>query len=78
LWGDINGDGSIDPLDVQFMVAYVFTGRDARVQPPNCYAEVGDVNCDGGVDPLDVSFMANKVFLGRDALCPNPCTIHGF
>ncbi len=70
--GDINCDGATDPLDVQFLVNFVFKGLDARGAKPSCPFECGDENCDGGVDPLDVQFLVNFVFKSLDGLC-NPC-----
>lgn len=79
VWGDINADGNINPLDVSFLVRFVYQAQDARVPPPNCYADVGDVNCSGGApNPLDVTILVNKVYRSLDSICPNPCTIHGF
>ncbi len=72
LWGDINCDLGIDPLDVQFLVAYVYQGLDARCLHPSCAYEVGDANCDSGVDPLDVQFLVALVYQSQDALC-DPC-----
>ncbi len=70
--GDINCDGATDPLDVQFLVNFVYKGLDARCDKPLCPLETGDVNCDGGVDPLDVQYLVNFVYKGLDALC-EPC-----
>ncbi len=70
--GDINCDGNTDPLDVQFLVNFVFKSLDARCPKAACSYATGDVNCDSGVDPLDVQFLVNFVFKSLDALC-DPC-----
>lgn len=70
--GDINCDGNTDPLDVQFLVKFVFQSQDARCPKPACPYSCGDVNCDEGVDPLDVQFLVKHVFQSQDALC-DPC-----
>ncbi len=72
-FGDVNLDGSIDPLDVSLMVNFVYLGLDARQQILTCDGENGDINCDGGVDPLDVSFYVSLVYRGLGSVC-DPCT----
>jgi len=72
--GDLNLDGNIDPLDVSYMVNFVFKGLDAREQLPTCSGDNGDWDCDGSVDPIDFAFYVSFVFksLG-DGPC-DPCT----
>jgi len=72
MWGDVTGDGAVNPLDVSYLVNYVYKQRDARVQPPNCPYEAGDVTCGGGVNPLDVSYMVKFVYKQLYAFC-DPC-----
>ncbi len=67
--GDVNCDGSQDPLDVQVLANFVFLERDARCIKYLCAYESGDVNCDATVDPLDVQFLVKFVFLSQDAMC---------
>ncbi len=71
--GDINCDGGTDPLDVQYLVSFVYKSQDARCSKPSCPYDCGDVNCDSGVDPLDVQFLVKFVYLSQDALC-DPCS----
>jgi len=71
VWGDVNGDGSVNPVDAVFMVNYVYLGNDMRVQPPNCSYEAGDVNCDGNVNPVDMVHCVNYVYL---SITPFPCS----
>ncbi|MFC1476304.1 right-handed parallel beta-helix repeat-containing protein [Candidatus Zixiibacteriota bacterium] len=66
---DVNCDGSIDPLDVAFMVQFVFRGNNALCAHPACPNLDGDVNCDNAVDPLDVTYLVLYVYTANDALC---------
>jgi len=72
--GDINCDSGTDPLDVQYLVKFVFQSQDGRCEKPPCPYECGDVDCSGGVDPLDVQFLVKFVFQSLDALC-DPCAL---
>ena len=74
VWGDVSGDGAINPVDVVKMVNFVYKGNDTRVQPPNCPRQAGDVNCDNAVNPVDVVRYVNYVYKGQtDAFCADPC-----
>jgi len=73
VWGDVNGDSQINPVDVVFMVNYVYMNNDMRVQHENCPLEAGDVNCDGSVDPVDVVFYVDYTYHGWDRFCDDPC-----
>ncbi|MFC1476024.1 M6 family metalloprotease domain-containing protein [Candidatus Zixiibacteriota bacterium] len=64
LWGDLDNSVSIDPLDVSYIVNYVYLGLDARIPPPNCPYAAGDVDCNDAVDPIDVAYYVNYVYLG--------------
>lgn len=72
-WGDVNDDTAINPLDVTFMVNYVYRHLDGRTVLPLCPMATGDVNCDEGVNPLDVAYYVNYVYKAQDAFCPDPC-----
>jgi len=73
IWGDVNDDGAINPVDVVLMVNYVYMGWDMLTPLPACPYHVGDVNCDNGVNPVDVVFYVNYVYLGWNMFCPDPC-----
>ncbi len=73
LFCDVNADGNIDPLDVSYMVNYVFKDLDAREPLPDCPRENGDWDCNGAVDPLDVAFYVNYVFKSLGTGPCNPC-----
>jgi len=57
--GDVNCDGSINPLDVVFLVNYVYMGWDML-----CLLERGDLTCEGQVNPIDVTHLVNFVYNG--------------
>ncbi len=69
LKGDVNNDESTDPLDVTYLVSYVYLSQDALAERPDCPYPKGDVNCDESADPLDVTYLVNYVYLSQDALC---------
>lgn len=70
---DMNLDGGFTPLDVTYIVKYVYRSQDARPQLFNCPMENGDWDCSGDVSPLDVTFYVNKVYRSRgDGPCA-PC-----
>ncbi|MCH7700874.1 MAG: VCBS repeat-containing protein [Planctomycetes bacterium] len=59
--GDANGDGTVDPLDVGFVLARF--GCVVGSGDPNC--DTADMNGDGAVNPLDSGFV-----LARFGDCP--------
>lgn len=74
VWGDVTGEGNIDPLDVMYMVNHVFRKLDALVQPASCPYTSGDADCDEVVTPLDVVLITNIVFRSNGlGSCGNPC-----
>jgi hypothetical protein len=74
VWGDVTSDGTVDPLDVSYMIAYVFKGHDQRTVPPNCPHDCGDVNCDGRVDPLDIAWFVYHVYISPISFPCGPCS----
>jgi len=74
VWGDVNGDEAINPVDVVVMVQYVYLSNDIRVQPLYCPRDAGDVNCDGAINPVDVVFYVQYVYLTNNMFCPDPCS----
>jgi hypothetical protein len=76
VWGDVNDDGNVNPIDVTLMVQYVYLSNDMRVQPYNCPYQAGDVNCDGSVNPVDMVHFVNYVYLSITPFpCEDPCSL---
>jgi len=71
VWGDANGDGEINPVDIVYMVNFVYRDQDSRIVLPDCTFGVGDVNCDGEVNPVDIVYYAAYVY---NNITPFPCT----
>jgi hypothetical protein len=57
--GDVNGDGSVDVVDVVYLIGYLYKG----CLPPNP-PEAGDVNCDGRVELGDVVYLVDHILRG--------------
>ena len=76
VWGDMNGDGAINPVDVVILVNYVYKGMPIQWHPLNCESQVGDLNLDGVVNPIDVVLMVTRVYKGTGGPFPNPCESH--
>lgn len=52
-YGDVNGDGRVDPLDVGYVLSRF--GCDVGTGDKEC--DAADTNCDGLVDPLDAGYV---------------------
>lgn len=57
--GDVNDDGSLDPLDINYLVAFMYKGGPA---PPIWPA--ADVDGSGEIDPLDLTYLVYYVYKG--------------
>jgi hypothetical protein len=55
-YGDVNDDGSVDPLDVAILSRYVANWPGYSVNEA-----AADVNIDGSIDPLDAAILARHV-----------------
>jgi hypothetical protein len=64
LSGDANGDETVGPADVVYLINYLF-----RSNPAPEPLEAGDANCDGTVDPADVVYLINYLFRNGDPPC---------
>jgi len=73
VWGDVNDDGEINPVDVVYLVNFVYKNIDGRTVWPDCPHVTGDVNCDDAVNPVDVVYYVNFVYKNQDAFCDDPC-----
>ena len=72
--GDCNGDEKIDPLDVAYLVTYVYKGSvDPPPAIPDCPAVNGDWDCDNIPTPLDVSMMVIYVYSDQTSGPCDPC-----
>ncbi|MFC1475581.1 hypothetical protein ACFLQW_01090 [Candidatus Zixiibacteriota bacterium] len=71
MWGDINLDGGVDPLDVVIAVqcGYIWNCRPLYPRP-NCPWDILDVNCNYSGDPVDIQQWVHYVFLS------NPWTLY--
>jgi len=73
VWGDVNCDDDVNPVDVVFMVNYVYKNWDSRCDPPSCPMRTGDVNCDDQVNPVDVVYYVNYVYKNWTPFPCDPC-----
>jgi hypothetical protein len=66
LCGDLNGDGSINILDITYLIAYLYQGG-----PPPVIIHVADVNGNYRVDILDITCLISYLYMsGSDLNCP--------
>jgi len=74
-YADVDCSGGLNPVDVVYMVNFVYKNLDARCYPEgwNCPYDLGDVDCSGGLNPVDVVYYVNKVYKNLDALCTTYC-----
>ncbi len=72
--GDLNNDSASDPLDMVYMVNYVYRMTDNFVHPDgwDCPFALGDTDCNGTIDPLDVTNLVILIYRSQDLLC-DPC-----
>jgi len=70
---DLNQDGGLTPLDVTYIVKYVYKSQDARARLFNCPKENGDWDCSGDISPVDVSYFVNKIYRSRGSAPCDPC-----
>jgi hypothetical protein len=64
VYGDANGDGTIDISDVVYLISYIFSGGAA----PDPEA-AGDANCDSSLDISDVVYLIAYIFSGGSEPC---------
>ncbi len=66
LCGDLNGDGTVDPMDLVYMTAYFFQEGPGPADPL-----CADVDGSGTFDEADIAYLANYLFLnGPEPSCP--------
>jgi hypothetical protein len=64
--GDANGNGTINVLDVSYLINFLYHGGPAPIPYRLC---AGDANCDCKINILDVSYIIS--FLYKNG--PRPC-----
>ena len=76
MYGDVNGDGNIDNLDVTpFIVALTSNEGDFGVLYPDGAYWRADTNFDGNVDNLDITPFVNLLAGGGAQAIPEPATL---
>jgi len=71
--GDVNGDYSINVLDITFLIGYLYMGGPAPGNLAMC-----DVNNSGGINILDVTYLIDFIYDGGpEPTCP-PTGISGY
>jgi len=66
---DMDCDGMTNPIDVVYLVNFVYLLQDARCVLPGCPYYTGDANCDNQVNPVNVVYLVNAVYKNQNALC---------
>jgi len=64
----MNCDGTTNPVDLVYLVNFVYKSLDALCAPPNCPYPVGDVDCNDAVNPVDVVYLVNAVYKSQNAM----------
>jgi len=67
--GDVDCNATSNPVDVAYLVNFVYLAQDALCAKPICPYHTGDMDCDGVTSPLDVVYLVNAVYLQQNALC---------
>ena len=73
VWGDVTGEGLVNPVDVVYMVNFVYKNINNLVPYVDCPYPVGDATCDSLVNPVDVVYFVNYVYKNIDNFCAYPC-----
>ena len=60
LWGDINGDGNVDVMDVSELINVILNMKG------NVYSAAYDLNKDLKIDVLDVSRLIEMILLSAN------------
>jgi hypothetical protein len=67
--GDMDCSGGTTPVDVAFLVKFVYLSLNALCPAPNCPYTIGDLDCNGQVTPLDLAYLVNAVYKSQNAIC---------
>jgi hypothetical protein len=69
--GDCDGDGTINPTDVAYLINYALRGGPAPLSDLYCpVVNRGDYNCDGTINLVDVVWLINYIYRPP---APGPC-----
>ncbi len=60
--GDLNGDGSIDALDIEPFLVALFDPEDYPAAYPDCDISLADLNGDGDINALDIEGLLAVLF----------------
>ncbi len=66
--GDVDCNAISNPVDVAYLVNFVYLAQDALCAKLICPYHTGDMDCDGVTSPLDVVYLVNAVYLQQNAL----------
>jgi hypothetical protein len=70
---NLDGIAGYTPVDVAYIVNYVYKSQDARPVLPNCPGDNGDWDCSGAVTPLDVTYYVQYVYRSSGVGPCDPC-----
>jgi hypothetical protein len=71
---DLDGSGTITPVDVVILTNYVYRSQDSRSGiPVSCPISQGDWDCNGRITPLDVTYSVNFIYKQVGSGPCNPC-----
>jgi hypothetical protein len=63
-YGDADGNGVINILDITYLIIYLYKGG-----PAPSPSESGDVNCNGATNILDITYLIVYLYKGGPAPC---------
>jgi len=72
---DLDGRVGLNPVDVVYIVNYVYRNLDGRPRLPDCPGDNGDWDFDGNVNPVDVVYYVNYVYRALGEGPADPCTM---
>ncbi|MBN2227659.1 MAG: S8 family serine peptidase [candidate division Zixibacteria bacterium] len=72
--GDANNDGTVDPLDIWYLIDYIYTNGYQQGEPVP-HLLMGDANCDTDVNLLDILLLIGYLYNNGDA--PPICFKYG-
>jgi hypothetical protein len=73
IYCNMDGNSGFTPVDVAYIVNYVYKQLDARPVLPDCPGLNGDWDCSGQVSPLDVTWYVQFVYKSSGVGPCDPC-----